>query len=60
MLDKLIAFASAHKEAIIVAAGWATHVFWPNLKQAYPYLRDNGGVVGLVKNVFVGKIQPKP
>ena len=32
-----------HKAAIFTGAGWAVHA----LSMHFPYLRDNGGIVGL-------------
>ena len=40
-----------HKAAIFTGAGWAVHA----LSMHFPYLRDNGGIVGLANTILFGK-----
>lgn len=58
-MSNIETFISNHSEALAVAGGWMVHVFWPDIKSAYPYLRDNGGVFGVIKTFFKGQ-KPQP
>jgi hypothetical protein len=66
MISDAINFATSHKAALEVAGlwlmrevpvawGWVKSSLWPRLVSVYPYLRDNGGAIGVVKTFFVGK-----
>lgn len=57
-MKDLIDFAIEHQAAATVAGAWMLreiHICWPALVQIYPYLRDNGGIVGVIRNFLVGK-----
>ena len=45
-----------HKEAIVTGAGWAAHA----ITMHFPYLRDNGGAIGLVNTLLFGKKTAQP
>lgn len=45
-----------HKEAIVTGSGWAAHA----ITMHFPYLRDNGGAIGLVKTLLFGKKAAQP
>ena len=51
ILNDLYAWITDHKAALALGAGWFLHM-------GYPYIRDNGGIVGIVKVFISGKPQP--
>jgi len=64
-MNKLIDFIIENKGKLAllfshlsIIAGWFMHVQWPRIKAAYPYLRDNGGVLGVMRDFMIGS--PKP
>ena len=40
-----------HKAALFTGGGWAVHA----LSMHFPYLRDNGGIVGLTNTILFGR-----
>ena len=44
-----------YKGYIAVATAWLAHVYIPHLIRIYPYVTENGGVLGIVKAFLVGK-----
>lgn len=51
-------FIQEHK-SMIAAGGMAAvhfaHLAWPRLVAIFPYCRDNGGVIGIVKQFLNGR-----
>jgi len=58
MIKDLENFVAAHSATLAVAGGWIIHVFLPDIKAAFPYLKNNGGVFGVVKAFFCGADKP--
>lgn len=51
-------FFQTHEAALAVATAWASREWqqlWPQIKLAFPYCRDNGGVFGLIWQFFFGR-----
>lgn len=59
MIKDLENFVAAHSETLAVASGWIIHVFLPDIRAAFPYLKANGGVFGVVKAFFCGESKPQ-
>lgn len=58
LLNDISQFVATHESTMMVMAAWASrewHQLWPTLKNAFPYIRENGGVWGLFKEFWVGK-----
>ena len=58
MIKELETFISNHSETLAVASAWVIHVFLPDIRAAFPYLKANGGVFGVVKAFFCGESKP--
>jgi len=58
MIKDLENFVAAHSATLAVAGGWIIHVFLPDIRAAFPYLKANGGVFGVVKAFFCGESKP--
>jgi hypothetical protein len=48
-----------YKGYIVLASGWFIHVYYPYILQIYPFVVQNGGLIGLVKKFFFGN-PPQP
>lgn len=65
-LNDIMAFLATHEAVLAVGAAWASREWsqmWPSFKMAYPWLKSEGGVKGVISNVLVGEpqpVQPKP
>ena len=63
MLSSLLAYLQSHPGMVSLAAAWAVreaHLWWPRLVSIYPYCRDNGGMVGIVRQLMFGSPKPQP
>jgi hypothetical protein len=44
---------------LVVVIGWVTHANWHNVLGAWSWLKEQGGVFGILKSIFVGNKTPK-
>lgn len=54
MIQSIIDSLAPYKGEILIGVGWFVHVFWPKIVSVYPWLKNNGGVLGVIKTFVLG------